>query len=43
MVKAYRDIGAEQVVVAIGAGRLERFLGRIDQLADDLVAPAAAV
>ena len=43
MVKAYRDIGAEQMVVAIGAGRLERFLGRIDQLADDLVAPAAAV
>ena len=43
MVKGYRDAGAEQVIVSIGAGRLDRFLDRVDRLANELIAPAAAI
>jgi probable F420-dependent oxidoreductase len=43
MVKGYRDAGAEQVIVSIGSRGIERFLARIDGLAADLVAPAAAL
>jgi probable F420-dependent oxidoreductase len=41
--KAYRDAGAEQVILALSGRDLDRFLGRLDGMAAELVAPAAAL
>lgn len=42
-VKAYRDAGAAQVILALSGRDLDRFLGRLDGLASDLVVPAASL
>lgn len=41
VVKAYRDAGADQVVLALAGRGLERFLSRLDEMAEQVVVPAA--
>jgi len=43
MVEGYRDAGAEQVVLALSGRNADRFLARLDVLAEQVVAPAAAL
>ncbi len=42
-IKAYRDGGADQVVLALAGRDIDRFLARLEGLADHVVAPAAAL
>ncbi len=42
-VRRYRDAGAEQVVLALAGRDLERFLARLDRLAETVVVPAQAL
>jgi probable F420-dependent oxidoreductase len=41
MIKAYRDAGADQVVLALTGRGLDRFMSRLDDFAEHLVVPAA--
>ena len=41
VVGRYRDAGAGQIVVVVAAGGRDRLLARLDQIAHDVVAPAA--
>lgn len=43
VIKAYRDAGADQVVLALAGRGLDRFLSRLDEMAEQIVAPAAAL
>jgi len=42
-IKRYRDAGVEQIVLALSGRNLDRFLARVDTMANELVAPAAAL
>ncbi len=43
MIKAYRDAGASQVVLALSGRDIERFLNRLEGLAEHVVRPAAGI
>tara|TARA_R110002167_G_scaffold30754_3_gene101593 strand:- start:295 stop:1173 length:879 start_codon:yes stop_codon:yes gene_type:complete len=43
MVKAYADAGADQVVLALTGRNIDRFMARLDEFAEQLVVPAAAM
>ena len=43
MTKRYRDAGAAQVILGLSSRNIERFLGRLDEYAENLVAPARAL
>lgn len=39
--RRYRDLGVEQLVLALSGRSLDRFLGRLDRMAEEIVVPAA--
>ncbi|HZD26619.1 MAG TPA: LLM class F420-dependent oxidoreductase [Alphaproteobacteria bacterium] len=43
MVKQYRDAGADQVILAQSGRNLDRFLARLDALAEQVVVPASGL
>ena len=42
-VKRYRDLGVDQVILALTGRNLERFLGRLEVMVENVVRPAAAL